>query len=142
MITIEELKAQQLQARKYRNSIKAALLTTLLGELDTESKRSGKDADVAAFVKKFMKNVAENMEIARERRDSNWLLVLQTEFDILESYLPKQLNRTELTAILATAILKQSLNNKGSVMKYLKDNFAGQYDGKLASEVVTDLLGK
>lgn len=142
MITLQQLKTEQLEARKARNLVKSSLLTTLLGELDTDAKRSGKEPDTTAVVRKFLKNIAENISIAGDRRDSNWLDELEQEKEILEAYLPQQLTYLQLESYLTQAILHDGLNNKGALMKYLKDNFAGQYDGKVASEVVTKLLSK
>ena len=140
MITLEQLKIEQLQARKARDSVKSSLLTTLLGELDTDAKRSGKDADIAATVRKFMKNILENTSIARGNGDYDWLAKLEKEREILEAYLPKQLTKDQLESYLTQALLHDGLNSKGSLMKYLKDNFTGQYDGKLAAEVVGKVL--
>jgi uncharacterized protein YqeY len=140
MITLQNLKDEQLEARKARNTVKSSLLTTLLGELDTDAKRSGKDADISAVVRKFMKNVLENISIAGDRRDSDWLDKLELEREILEGYLPKQLSQDQLELYLKQAIANHGFDNKGSLMKHLKDNFAGQYDGKLAAEVVAKLL--
>lgn len=142
MTTLQQLKNDQLEARKNRDTIKSSLLTTLLGELDTDAKRSGKEPDTTAIVRKFMKNVQENISIAiaGDRRDSDWLDKLEVEREILESYLPKQLSQDQLESYLTKALVHDGLNNKGSLMKYLKDNFAGQYDGKLAAETVTKVL--
>lgn len=138
MTLLQKLQADQLNARKAKDSAKASLLTTLLGEIDTEAKRSGKptaDQDVLATVRKFLKGVNENIVIAGERRDSTWLDTLEAERDTLNSYLPQQMTKEEIAIALV-----MELKDKGKMMKFLKDNFAGKYDGKLAAQVVDELL--
>ena len=60
MTLIATIKLEQLEARKARNSVKALLLTTLLGELQTLAKNSGKEepteAQAVVVIQKFLKN--------------------------------------------------------------------------------------
>jgi uncharacterized protein YqeY len=128
MALIDQVKADQLAARKERRALAAALLTTLLGEVGTVAKNAGRelatDDEVIATIKKFMKNNETITGAARVPSHDEELVMLQ-------AYLPKQLTREDLSA------LKNVMNpaNKGEWMKYLKENYTGRYDGKLASEV-------
>lgn len=140
MTLLTQIKADQLAARKAKDGEKASLLTTLIGEIDTELKRSGK-VDELAIVKKFLKGVNENLVIAGDRRDSDWCDRLDKEKEILEAYQPKQLTKEEIDSYLTQAVLHDGLEkNKGAIMKYLKDNFAGKYDGKMAASIVDEFL--
>jgi hypothetical protein len=128
MALIDKIRENQLAARKARDTIHASLLTTLLGEVGIVAKNAGRtdatDEEVIATVKKFVKN---NESIPDGVRN----VTHDAELHILEEYLPKQLTRDELLAIKGT----RGFANKGEWMKFLKDNYAGQYDGKIASEV-------
>lgn len=66
------------------------------------------------------------------------LLLIKKEIEILEYYLPKQLTDFELEEIINSLIKDGS--DKGAIMKYLKDNVAGQYDGKKAASIIDLLL--
>jgi uncharacterized protein YqeY len=129
MALIDQIKADQLAARKERRALAAALLTTLLGEVGIVAKNAGRtdatDEEVIATVKKFIKNNESIPDGARNVTSHD------AELHTLEEYLPKQLTRDELVAIKATG----TFANKGEWMKHLKENYAGRYDGKLASEV-------
>lgn len=128
MALIDQIKADQLAARKARDTLHASLLTTLLGEVGIVAKNAGRtdatDEEVIATVKKFIKNNESIPDGARN-------VTHDAELHTLEEYLPKQLTRDELVAIKATG----TFANKGEWMKHLKENYAGRYDGKLASEV-------
>lgn len=137
-----QIKSERMQARKDRGNsamqIKASLLTTLLGEIETETKATGitevSDSLVMAKCKKFIKGLEEVEKNAKvgDVAHSEALIELQ----ILESYLPKQLTEEELAAI----IIELDADNMGQVMKHLKENYSGQYDGKVASQVAKEIL--
>ena len=135
---LEKLKADQLAARKAKDANKASLLTTVVGEIETDSRRTGKpttDADVMATIRKFLKGVDENIRIYSDYRDGENSDRCWAEKTILESYLPTQMSDEQLKEVL-----RAQLTNKGAMMKFLKENFSGQYDGKLASQVIDELL--
>ena len=124
MSLLEKIRADQLAARKARDAEKVSTLTTLLSDAARVGKddgdRESTDAEVIAVVRKFLKSNAENMRIAGDRRDSEWCDTLDAEREVVEAYLPKQMTKAEIMDRL-----KDLEKNKGALMKYLKDNFAG-----------------
>ena len=68
------------------------------------------------------------------------------ENDILNEYLPQQISEKDLRFIVFefAALIDPSIRNKsiGTVMKYLKEEFPGRYDGKMASSIVKEELSK
>lgn len=66
------------------------------------------------------------------------------EVVVLEAYLPKQLSREELDAMVRDAIAQtgaQGAKDMGKVMKALLPMIGGRADGKLVSELVKNALG-
>lgn len=121
------------EAKKNKEVLKANLLSTLYAEIFTLSK-SGKEMtedDEIRVIKKFIKNIDETLalEISEEQKTR-----LNSEKEILESYLPKQLSREEAEKIVDEMI------SQGKVMKdimaYFKENYTGRYDGRTVSEIV------
>lgn len=53
------------------------------------------------------------------------------EIAVLEEFLPKQLTNEQLAAIIKNT----PASSLGDLMKFLKENHAGQYDGKTAKEL-------
>ena len=145
MTLLETIKKDQLQARKDRNKEKASLLTTLLGEAQMPGKNDGNrestDVEVVAIVKKFIKNSNEIISNAYPAADI--AVQAQNEIDTLEKYLPEQIEgqRLEMTLIGIVASVKaESIRDMGKVMKVLKEQYAGRYDGKEASTLIKELL--
>jgi len=138
---MQQLKADQLQARKNRNTLEATLLTTLIGEAANIGKNDGNrettDQEVVQVVKKFIKGMDETLAVLYDRKDFDTAEGVEMEKKILTNYLPKQMTGQQIMDALKESGLSL---NKGICMKYLKDNFAGQYDGKLASQIIDELL--
>ncbi len=149
MTLLQQIKADQLSARKNQDSVKSSLLTTLLGEAEMIGKNDGNrtttDAEVVAIIKKFVSNIDFTFNKCNDGllggfRES----VMNEERAILVAYLPKQLTESELTAVITDTLSKVPQGSKGAmgfVMKELKAAHSGTYDGDLASKIVKQLLG-
>lgn len=152
MSLLNDIKAKQLELRKAQMADKIdrdteiSLLTTLYSEACMPGKadqRESTDAEVIAVIKKFVKNNDECMASAGDRRDSDWCDRLSVEREILDMFLPKQLTATELTEIVSGFVAANGIANPkgtGLVMSMLKEQYAGLYDGKLASDIVKNVL--
>jgi uncharacterized protein YqeY len=146
MSLLESIKVDQRNARIVRDSVKATVLTTLIGEVEGEVTRLKPELRtsqkvneiVLAKIKQFLDKIRENELIAGDRRDSDWCDELQKEREAIEGYMPRQMDKSELKRVLTQAGIETP--NKGSLMKFLKEKFAGQYDGKLAAQVVDEFL--
>ncbi|MEP0764091.1 MAG: GatB/YqeY domain-containing protein [Chloroflexota bacterium] len=67
----------------------------------------------------------------------------QYELDLIESYLPRQLDRAELEPIIRQAIAEVGATtpkDMGQVMKVVMARVKGQADGKLVNTIVRELL--
>ncbi|MCL4237786.1 MAG: GatB/YqeY domain-containing protein [Anaerolineae bacterium] len=67
----------------------------------------------------------------------------QYELDLIETYLPRQLDRAELEPIVREAIAEvgvTTLKDMGQVMKVVMARVKGQADGKLVNAIVRELL--
>jgi uncharacterized protein YqeY len=155
---IDDIRKEQIEARKTRNTLAATLLTTLLGEANMVAKNAQRDAptdeETVAIIKKFLKGNAETQAIihkAVESQESHHpayisaeilskLTVAKAEQKLLESYLPQQLSESELIQVVSAAIQSGTASNVGALMGFLKANHAGKYDGTIASAAVKAVL--
>lgn len=147
MTLFEQIKADQLAARKAKDGLKATLLTTLIGELTAIGKNDGNrevtDTDVVKLVKKFLDGVDEVIvhlgkgEITDTKAQS--MMVARDERILLTVYMPHQMDEAKLTEVLAELVTETG-SNLGKLMGLLKERYAGQYDGKMASTLAKKLL--
>lgn len=143
MSLIENIKADQVASRIAKESLKATLLTTLLGEAQMIGKNAGRettDAEVVAVVKKFIKGINDTVEFLGTQNAKATQVCLDEKV-ILEVYLPKQMTEGEIYDVVFNCKLNEPPSTyKGQLMAELKKNFAGQYDGKMAASVIDALL--
>lgn len=137
MNLLNTIKSDLFRLRKRADDkLAISLLTTLYSEAANiglnDGKRESTDAEVIAMIKKFISNLDQCVTAANKLRintDNQ-----KQEIKILEAYLPKQLTETELRSIIKPLV--DAGENKGVIMRALKENYGGQYDGKLAASIV------
>lgn len=146
MTALKTLEQDLLAARKekiaHKDSeqldIKVKLLTSLVGEAKRigfdDGKRETTEEEVSAVIKKFLKGVNECLVVANSTAPAYAM-----EKMILESYLPQQMSEEELRTVVA-AIINTVGSNKGAIMKELKGQYSGRYDGKVASGIIDSAL--
>jgi len=133
---LDTIKADMLTARKERNSEAVKVYTTLYGELELISKKNGTaitDELVVSTVKKFISNLDTNLDNVTSTVQID---AIKFEMAILEKYVPAQLTEQKLLEIVSAL----NPSNMGEAMGHLKTNYSGQYDGKVASQVVKGYL--
>jgi len=141
---IERMKEDRLKALKSRNEKKKNLLGVLIADACKDEKQPD-NTTVIRFVKKFIENAKDNLAVLEKgggatasKEDA------QKEIEILTEYLPSQLTGDALKEAIRQALTLEGIepqpSNMGKVMKALGVHYAGQYDGKEASEMVKALL--
>lgn len=130
--TVSQIKAERELQRS--NPVIYSLLGVLLGEIDRlpipRSQEPSED-QIYAIVKKLH-------ESAKEMRE--YTPAADQEFMYLKDYIKAQLGRSEIEIIIAELLLQVPNVNLGVVMKHFKDNYSGQYDGKLVSQIAKEIL--
>ena len=129
---LKELKADRITAMKEKNTVKKNVLSTLVGEIE-KSNKSGKgelnDAEIIKIIKKMVENnITTNNSL---------------ENVYLEWYLPKMLTNSELERKINIIIVDKDLYGMkalGTIMKELNIKYAGQFDGKIASDISKKIL--
>lgn len=136
MSLFNRIKEDRVSARKLRNEIATSVLTTLVGELESASKRSGNDVSDELVIHTCKKFIFNNTETLKNDLDGNVANRLREENKLLEQYLPSQLTADELSAILVAL----GSTDLGAIMKHLKSNYAGLYDGAVASRLAKEYV--
>ena len=149
-VTIE---TEYKNALKSKDKIKIStyrLILSSIKDLDI-SNRSGPnkketdDEDVKKLLKKMMKQRAESIDIYKKNNRSDLLEIEQNEFNILSSFLPKQLNDEDTKKICEEIISKlgaNSIKDMGKVMGELKKQHADEVDFSKAGSLLKELLNK
>jgi Uncharacterized conserved protein len=121
-------------------AIKAAIL------LAKTEKGHAEDLNQEAEIKvlqKLVKQRRESAEIYKTQNREDLYAIEVEEEKVIEAYLPKQLSKEEVEAVVKAIILEtgaSSIKDMGKVMGATNQKLAGQADGKTISEVVKSLL--
>ena len=144
---------------EYKNALKSKdkvkistyrLILSSIKDLDI-SNRSGPnkketdDEDIKKLLKKMMKQRTESIDIYKKNNRSDLLEIEQNEFNILSSFLPKQLNDEDTKKICEEIISKlgaASIKDMGKVMGELKKQYADEIDFAKAGALLKQLLNK
>ena len=130
-----QISADLVTAMKAKDIITLKVLRVLKGEIQRgEQSSNGKielsDADIVKLVKKSIDGIIETGGD-------------QLEVAVLEKYMPKQMSFDDMYfqfSLLRSLQGYNSPKDMGKIMAYFNQNFAGQYDGKVLSQMVKDLL--
>lgn len=139
MSLFDDIKADQLDARKTGGKAKAALLSTLLGEITKDGDASKTDdATVTKVIEKFVKNAEMSLAavVGRIHQRDGMVEGIEQEIATLKAYLPLKMTREELIAAIALFKSQDPDAMVGAIMAHLKSDYPGKYDGKLAADVI------
>ena len=129
----QQIKDEQLQARKNRDVIKINLLTTLLGDIIRVGKDRGNrpttDEETLLVVKKYLKNIEEFLVLSKDATKTESLL---KEKEILLNFLPKQASLEEVATVVGANFDKP----KGEIFRILKEKFGNNFDPKIVQELL------
>ena len=93
----------------------------------------------------MVKQRAESIEIYKKNNRTDLLEVEQNEYDILTSFLPKQLSEDDTKKICEEIISKTgaaSVKDMGKVMGALKKDYSDEIDFAKAGSLIKELLNK
>lgn len=149
MTLIEQLKADQLEARKARDQAKASLLTSLYSEASmpglNDGHRLSTDSEVVKVIKRFHTNVSDNIKLMKDSGlDETRIADLEKELAILNQYIPSNMTDDELKEAIRVYIKEAREYGLtpvlGQVMTHLRTNHGGKYDGATAKNIAVSLL--
>ncbi len=116
-------------------------------EKDVAARGAGKecasDSDLLSMMQGMIKQRNESIKIYNEGGRPELAAKEQSEIDVIERFLPKQLSEAETKAAIEAAIAKTGaagMKDMGKVMAELKSAYAGQLDMGKASGLIKSML--
>lgn len=117
-------------------AIKAALLLA-----KTEKGPSEEITEEAELkiLQRLIKQRKESADIYKQQGRADLSIVEEEEIEVISNFMPKQLDRTEVEAVISQIIKDSGANSvkeMGKVMGLANKELAGKADGKLIAEIV------
>ena len=142
---------------EYKNALKSKdknkistyrLILSSIKDLDIANrsgpnKKDTDDEDIKKLLKKMVKQRAESIEIYKKNNRADLLEVEQNEYDILTSFLPKQMSEEDTKKLCAELISKlgaSSIKDMGKIMGELKKSYSDEIDFSKAGSIIKELL--
>ncbi len=109
------------------------------------NKKETDDEDIKKLLKKMVKQRSESIDIYKKNNRQDLLDIEQSEYNILTSFLPKQLSEEDTKKICEEIISKlgaTSIKDMGKVMGALKKDHSDEIDFSKAGALLKQLLNK
>lgn len=132
------MKARELERVKVLRNVQSVVKQI---EIDRQTELS--DSDVLEVLQKQLKQRQESLAIFTENGRDDLATKEQFEIDIINEFMPKQMDDAELAALVNAEIAAQgatSMRDMGSVMGALKAKTAGRADPAVISKLVKNGL--
>ncbi len=143
---LKQLRKDNMMAMKEHDSVKKGVLGMVISGIALGEKEQGKEftkPEELTYVQRELKQTRDSLEQTPADRIE---LISETKrkIEILESYLPKQLNEDEIAEAIHTIMEEKGLEatkkSQGPIMKEIMAKYKGQVDGKLVNKVLGTIL--
>ena len=148
MSLLKKIDEDLIKALKAGEKEKATVLRGLKSDFKYKKIDIGRelsDEDCIEVMSTVAKKIRESIEQFEKGGRGDLVEKEESELEIVQAYLPQQLDEQELRQIIQDAIKEsgaQTPQQMGLVMKVIIPKIKGRADGKLASKLVIELLAK
>ena len=126
--TVNEIREER--ALQRNNVIIYNMLAVMIGELDRLPIPRGQEP-TPEQIYGVIKRMYESAQMMKDLKSES-----EIEFEYLKDFIKQQMTEDQLRDV----IKKSGCKNIGEIMKYLKTNYNGGYDGKMASKVAGEYI--
>ena len=142
----ERLDTDLKDAMRQRQSVRLSVIRALRNAINYETISRGQtldDQEISAVLQKQAKQRRESISAFLKGARQDLVDKEEEELTVILEYLPRQMDREEIVAIVNNAIHSVSakgMADKGILMKQLMPELKGKADGSQVNSVVTELL--
>jgi uncharacterized protein YqeY len=145
----EQISEDIKSALKAGDSFTAGVLRMVMAALQNKSiEKRGKGGEeeltqeeILEILAREAKKRKEAIELYKQGDRQELAESEEKELAIIEKYLPQQMSREEVVAVVSTIIEKNKPENFGEAMKLVMAELKGKADGKIVAEVIKEQLG-
>jgi len=137
---VSAMKAKDTPRRDAIRMVRAAIVNA---EIDAQ--RTINDDEVQALITREVKRRKEAIDLFRQGRREDLVKEETIQVAILEEYLPEQMSREQIVAVVQGIIAETSATGPkqmGIVMKQTMARLKGEADGKLVNQIARELLSQ
>jgi len=131
-----------------RDEVRMLVLRSLLSAMnyaEIAKQKKLDDGGIIEVISKEIKQRRESIEAYEKGNRPDLVNQEKAEMAVLQEYMPAQMGREEVTALVQKVIEEvgaKGAGDKGKVMQKLMPQVKGKADGSEVNNIVTELLGK
>jgi uncharacterized protein len=143
----QQLTEDMKTAMKAKDKVRLSIIRMIKNEIDKreiDTRKELTEAEAIEAVTSYKKVVSQQLEYAVNANEQERIDEFNYELQVVNQYLPQQLTEDEVKKIVQSLIDVNGFSgvkDKGALMKVLMPEVKGKADGKLVSDVVSQLLG-
>ncbi|MEW9675808.1 GatB/YqeY domain-containing protein [Lentibacillus sp. L22] len=148
MSLIEQLNQDLKQAMKQKDKEKLSVIRMIKASLQNESIKLSKDQlsedEELTILSRELKQRKDSLQEFKSAGRDDLVGKLETEIEMIQEYMPKQLSDDELEAIVQSTIQEVNATSKkdmGKVMSAIMPKVKGKADGAKVNQLVQKHLG-
>ena len=145
---IDDKLNQALKAKDKKTYPTLRLIVSAIKDAEIAGRGKGqkeiKDGDIISLLKKMIKQRNESCEVYKKAGRDELLKNEKREIEVINTFLPKQMNEQETKKICQEAIKTvgaSSMKDMGKVMGVLKSKHSDNLDFSNVSKIIKGLLG-
>ncbi len=148
MPLLDKINTDLKAAMRAKEELRLLVLRTLLSSInyaEIAKQKKLDDGGIIEVIGKEIKQRRESIEAYDKGNRQDLSAKEKAEMAILQEYMPAQMSRDEITAIVERVIAEvgpKGPGDKGKVMQKLMPQVKVKADGNEVNSIVTDLLGK
>lgn len=139
---LEDLKNSMKEKNELRKNVVQMVRAAIL-QVEKDKQITLTDDQIIEIMAKEAKKRRDSLEDYQKGGREDLVNNIKEEINIIEEYLPKQLSKEEVLAIVKEVILDvgaTTMKDMGKVMKAAKEKIGAASDGKTINEAVKELL--
>ena len=133
-VLYERLSKEIVRCMKEKDIVRVDALKLAKAEL-LNNQKTGDPKDEQEVLQSYRKKLVKSLDAYKERPDT--LKKLENEIAIIDEFLPKAMTKEEIEALIQKHV---GLKDFGQVMKAVRAEITGSFDGKLVSQLIKDKL--
>jgi len=143
---LNKIKNSLKDAMKDSNKSEVLAMRNILEKIkqyEVDNKTSVNENDILTIISKYVKQLRDSIEQFKKGNRLDLVEKEQSELEIILRFLPKQLDKKEVTKIIENTIENlnaSNLSDMGKVIGVVISQTKGQADGKMISEIVKEKL--
>jgi uncharacterized protein YqeY len=142
----DQIKKDEIAAMKAKEKAKVSVLRLISADIkgyEVNERQDITDEGVIKIIEKNIKQIKETLEYALKASNEEKIAEGNFALEVLTPYLPKQLEESEVEAMLNQIIKDGNYTSKdmGKIMKEIMPKIAGKFERAKINPLVKKLLG-